>query len=56
MHSLSRKTDNFVVRMPEGLRDELKKLAQARHRSMNGQVVAMIESGLAAEKAASGQN
>jgi hypothetical protein len=55
MNAASRKADQFIVRLPDGLRDELKTLARARHRSMNGQVVVMIERGLAAEKAALGQ-
>ncbi|MCB4862398.1 Arc family DNA-binding protein [Sphingobium sp. PNB] len=55
MTATSRTSDKFVVRLPDGLRDELRKLAIARHRSMNGQMVAILEQGIAAEKTASGQ-
>lgn len=48
---MSRQTPPFGLRMPDSVKEELKKLAAARRRSMNGQIVAMLESGLAAEKA-----
>lgn len=43
----------YGLRMPDKLRAELKELAKARHRSMNAQIVMFVESGIAAEKAAS---
>jgi hypothetical protein len=45
----------YGLRMPDQLREGLKRLAAERHRSMNAQIVSMLESGLAAEKAASEQ-
>lgn len=53
MPSTNRGSDRIIVRLPDGLRPELKELARVNHRTMNGQVVAMLESGLAAEKTAS---
>ena len=52
----SRESDRVIVRLPDGMRDELKEMARARHRSMTGQIAAMLESAIAAEKTASGQN
>ena len=53
---MSRQLPPNGLRMPSKLRAELKQLAEMRRRSMNAQIVTMLESGLAAEKAASGQN
>lgn len=53
MTSIGREADRLLLRLPNGMRDELKALAVRRRRSTNGQVVAMLESGLAAEKTAS---
>lgn len=47
------KLDQMLVRFPEGMRDELKRVAQAHRRSANAQLITILESGLAAEKAAS---
>ncbi|MCF3934309.1 Arc family DNA-binding protein [Acuticoccus sp. M5D2P5] len=35
--------DKFVVRLPEGMRDELKAAAKANQRTMNAEVVARLE-------------
>ena len=35
--------DQFVIRMPDGLRDEIKAAAKATGRSMNAQIVAQLE-------------
>lgn len=43
--------DRILIRLPDGMRDDLKALAKSKHRTMTGQVVAILESGLAAEKA-----
>jgi len=42
--------------MPDNLRVQLKELAEQRRRSMNAQIVTMLENAIQAEKAASGQN
>ena len=38
--------DKFIVRMPDGMRDRIARLAKDQGRSMNAQVVAMLEKGL----------
>lgn len=52
---MNRDSPQVKLRLPDVLREELKELAEMRRRSMNAQIVTMLESGLAAEKAASGQ-
>lgn len=49
----SRTAERIIIRLPDGMRRELKILAAQKNRTMTGQVVTMLESGLAAEKAAS---
>ncbi|MBG7380641.1 Arc family DNA-binding protein, partial [Pseudomonas aeruginosa] len=43
--SISRKhaEDKFVVRMPQGLRDQLKQKAADNHRSANSEIVYRLE-------------
>jgi plasmid stability protein len=38
----SRSADQFVVRLPEGLRDALKTRAATNNRSMNAEIVAIL--------------
>ena len=38
--------EQFVVRMPEGLRAKLKELSTANRRSMNAQLVMLLEDGI----------
>lgn len=42
----SRALDQFVLRLPEGLRDRVKQAADASRRSMNAEMVLYIEQGL----------
>ncbi|MGI3170649.1 Arc family DNA-binding protein [Pseudooceanicola sp. C21-150M6] len=35
--------DKFIVRLPDGLRDRIRLAAEANHRSMNAEVVALLE-------------
>lgn len=42
----SDKQDQFVVRFPEGMRDALKKVAEANGRSMNAEIIARLEDSL----------
>lgn len=35
--------DRFIVRMPDGMRDRIRAAAEASNRSMNAQIVHMIE-------------
>ena len=41
--------DQFIVRMPAGMRDHLKQLANANRRSMNAELLLIIERGMATE-------
>jgi hypothetical protein len=43
----SRKQDQYIVRLPEGMRDRIKAKAAANHRSMNAELIAAIEAHLA---------
>ncbi|MCY1482347.1 hypothetical protein D9M68_159010 [compost metagenome] len=47
----SRKAEKFVVRLNDGQRDRLAQAADRNYRSMNAQLVAMIERGLAEDEA-----
>jgi len=51
--AMKNRVSPYGLRMPDKLREGLRALAVERHRSMNAQIVAMLESGLAAEKTAS---
>lgn len=39
----SAKQDQFVLRLPDGMRDELKTVADQNGRSMNAEIIARIE-------------
>lgn len=39
----SRKLDQYIVRFPDGMRDELKEAAKANGRSMNAEIIARLE-------------
>lgn len=39
----SAKQDQFVVRLPDGMRDQIKYAAELNNRSMNAEIVARIE-------------
>lgn len=43
----SRKLEQFVVRLPDGMRQQLAKLAKRNNRSMNAEIVSILHSGLA---------
>ena len=43
----SAKQDQFVLRLPDGMREEIKAKAEANSRSMNAEIVAAIEAALA---------
>jgi plasmid stability protein len=43
------KADKFVVRMPDGMRDQITALADSHHRSMNSEIVARLQDSIAAE-------
>jgi hypothetical protein len=39
----SEKQDRFIVRLPDGMRDRIKAVAEANNRSMNAEIVATLE-------------
>lgn len=42
--------DRFIVRMPEGMRDQIAEHAAANHRSMNSEIIARLQASLGAEQ------
>lgn len=46
----SRTADKFVLRLPQGLRDQISQAAEINHRSMNGEMVARIDGSLDLER------
>lgn len=47
----SRTQDRVMIRLPDNMRPLLKERAKAGYRSLNGEIVMLIERGLAAEAA-----
>lgn len=47
----SRTQDRVMIRLPDNMRPLLKERARAGYRSLNGEIVMLIERGLAAETA-----
>jgi hypothetical protein len=45
----SEKQDRLIVRFPDGMRDQIARLAKANNRSMNAEVVSYVERGLASK-------
>lgn len=41
--SVSRRLDKVIVRLPDGMRDQLKSAAEANNRSMNAEIVSRLE-------------
>ena len=35
--------DKFVIRLPQGLRDQIKELSEHNHRSMNSEIIRVLE-------------
>ena len=48
----SREADQFVLRMPDGLRDQVKQAADANGRSMNSELILRVEQSFSAEQSA----
>lgn len=42
----SRTADKFVIRLPDGLRDQIAVVAKENHRSMNSQIISVLEQNL----------
>jgi predicted transcriptional regulator len=49
----SQQADRIVVRLPDGLREDLKRIAKARHRSVSNLAFVVLEDFVNDEKAAS---
>lgn len=47
--SASRNSDKYIVRLPDGMRDALAQRAKGENRSMNAEIVAILEAALADE-------
>lgn len=43
---ITRESDKFMLRLPDGMRDRIKKSAQTSRRSMNAEIIDMIEDAL----------
>lgn len=43
MNAVSRNSNKFVVRLPDGLRDRVREVARENRRSMNSEIVKIIE-------------
>lgn len=39
----SRTAEKFVVRLPDGMRDQISDIAERNHRSMNSEIIARLE-------------
>lgn len=48
----SRTADKFVVRLPDGMREQIADIAKVHHRSMNSEIIARLETSLAEESQA----
>lgn len=48
-HVPTNRSDQFNLRMPEGMRERIAKAAKANARSMNSEMVALLEAGLSRE-------
>lgn len=42
----SQQADRFIVRLPDGMRDKIKQQSASNHRSMNAEMVFLIERGM----------
>lgn len=54
MISPSQRLDRVMIRLPDGMRPMLKDRAKAGYRSLNAEIVSLIERGIAAEKTTTG--
>lgn len=45
-----RSADKIIIRLPDGMRDEIKSIARSSHRTMNAQVVHYLETLIKAEQ------
>lgn len=47
----SREDDKFMLRLPDGMRERIAEIAKAERRSMNSQIVVILENALAKREA-----
>lgn len=45
----SRTADKFVVRLPDGMRERIAKIASTNHRSMNSEIIGRLEDSINAD-------
>lgn len=48
-----REWDRVIVRLPDGMKDEIADLAAENSRAINGEIISLLKRGIAAEKTAS---
>lgn len=46
----SRTADKFVVRLPDGMREQIAAIAASHHRSMNSEIIGRLEDSIAADE------
>lgn len=51
--SISRESDKFMLRLPDGMRDKIAYVAKANGRSMNAEIIARLERTFSQENPAS---
>lgn len=47
--------DKFVVRLPDGMREQIAEVARNNHRSMNSEIISRLEASILTESAAADQ-
>jgi predicted DNA-binding protein len=45
----SRRSDQFTLRFPDGMRERIKKIAESNRRTANAELIVLIEKGIAAD-------
>lgn len=50
----SRQLDKFIIRLPEGMRDQIKAASKSSKRTMNAEVVARLDASFKADENAKG--
>lgn len=46
MVSIGRRSDGFMLRMPDGMRDQIKENAAKNRRSMNAEIITILETAM----------
>lgn len=45
----SRRSDQFTLRFPDGMRERIKQIAEANRRTANAELIVLIEKGIAVD-------